>query len=311
MPLPRAVEDWIADQSSEATRRAYRSDITLWVDFLTARDVPIDGARRRDGADWRTQMENTPTRLGRLPEPRTVARRLASVASWYAYLCDLDEDDPRHLDHSPFARLKRPTVDRAEGATAALDEVQAEALIAAAQEAGAATHVAVTVLLSTAIRAAELLSLDVRKIRPRKGRLTITVRRKGGKAHTLPLPDRVADDVEKLRGERTSGPLLTRVGSPDAAWEYWQLHDAVAAAGRRAGLTGVTQHVLRATWATVALANGTPLDVVQDVMGHSSPETTRGYDRGLRKEQRMADAVTGVFEAMRTGGRPAASDGST
>ncbi|MFF5260058.1 tyrosine-type recombinase/integrase [Actinomadura viridis] len=47
--------------------------------------------------------------------------------------------------------------------------------------------------------------------------------------------------------------------------------------------TGLTPHVLRATAATLLLDAGTPVELVQALLGHASPVTTKRYDRGTRK----------------------------
>lgn len=292
--LPPLVEHWLAAQPSPNTRRSYRHDAALWIAHLGGTDLL--SAQRSDIDAWQRAMERQP----QPPAPATVSRRLAAVASLYAYLCALPDGHPSHLDRSPCEHTKRPKVSL-DGTTIALDEAQAEALMQSADDAGPRTHVAVTMMLATAIRAAETLTLDVSRIRVEGDRLTIIVVRKGGREQVLPLPDRVAHDVEELRRGRERGRLLTLTPEQGGAWTYPQLLRAIRSCGKAAGLpVPVTPHVLRATWATVALAHGESLDVVQDVMGHASPVTTRRYDRRLRAMERRTDAVDRVWEALTT-----------
>ena len=70
---------------------------------------------------------------------------------------------------------------------------------------------------------------------------------------------------------------------------------AVIAAG--AGIDKkVTSHIARYTFATIAMANEIPMDIVGKLLGHQSVETTRIYAKmsteTLKKEM---EKVSGVF----------------
>ena len=55
------------------------------------------------------------------------------------------------------------------------------------------------------------------------------------------------------------------------------------------GVKGLTPHGLRATFATLALEEGAPLQQVQYAMGHADPRTTERYQK--RKENLDHNAV--------------------
>lgn len=76
------------------------------------------------------------------------------------------------------------------------------------------------------------------------------------------------------------------------------------------GLPDLTRHGLRHTGATWMADAGIPLHVLQDILGHASVETTRGYlhpdDRHLASAAEQANAfVARSGKASRPGRREA------
>ena len=290
-PHDPLIINWLASQRAENTRRSYRTGIGHWTTFLAGRAVPLLSATRSDGDAWREALERPGLDQ---KSPRTVARLLATVASFYDYV--IDETDT--LEASPFERVKRPEVDDQHGTTPALTAKEAAAVLAAADAAGPSTYVAVALLMHTGVRASGLLGLKIEDLRVEGGQVYARVRLKGGKDHDLPITDRVAHYVDALKGDRKAGPLLQ--APRGGHWLYDSLVAAVDAVGRAAHVeTHVTPHVLRTTWATVALSKGVPLSHVQSVMGHRSPNTTTRYDRRHDDLERRVNAVNIVEQAIR------------
>jgi integrase/recombinase XerD len=111
----------------------------------------------------------------------------------------------------------------------------------------------------------------------------LTVRGKGNRSDRLPLPPEVGGAVtDYLRGGRPGDALdrslFIRIKAPHRGLTSTGITQAVAAAGRRAGLPGtVYAHRLRHSAATAMLACGAPLTEIGQVLRHRRASTTAIY----------------------------------
>lgn len=103
-----------------------------------------------------------------------------------------------------------------------------------------------------------------------QGRTTVTVLGKGRKTRTVVVPAFAAERCAKL-----GSPLfVTRTGrrlTPREAWE------TMRRLGNRAGIRKLHPHMLRHTAATIALMEGSNIQAVRAMLGHSSLGTTQRY----------------------------------
>jgi integrase/recombinase XerC len=99
---------------------------------------------------------------------------------------------------------------------------------------------------------------------------SIVVHGKGSRTRVLPVPDDLAAEILAACAGGYAFPGRED-GHLSAQW--------VGKIVGRALPAGVTMHSLRHRFATAAYAVDTDLLVVQSLLGHASPETTRGYVR--------------------------------
>src|SRR5574343_925368 len=287
---PPVIHDWLTHHKQQKeTVRAYKAGIALWLDWCDSEGINPVGASKTQCAAYAAFLaEDAKTSsTGKVREPRTRARLIATVASLYDYL---------DLDVNPLTKVERPKVSK-DGETDALSAAESARLLKAAAGMSDLSLLAVSTLLATGARAAGLIALELKDLRVSDGRLVAPITLKGGTRLALPLPDDAADVIDRIRGERRTGPLLE---GPNGRWSYDALHETVVKAGEAAHLPiRVTPHVLRATWATIALSEGVSPAYVQSVMGHANIATTLGYDRRRHDLSRRALAMDAVAKAIR------------
>ena len=119
---------------------------------------------------------------------------------------------------------------------------------------------------------------------------------KHDKARTVPMSPRVSDllDAMPRRG------LWVVSCDEGGAMGYWPLLEAVHALYHRAGVTRPSwpMHSLRHTFGTVMARRGTPLAVLQRLMGHADIQTTMRYVDVNEADKR--DAIATVFGVAAT-----------
>ncbi|MCO5170954.1 MAG: tyrosine recombinase [Planctomycetes bacterium] len=260
--------------------RAYAADVRELLAHLRALDAPFDPDAVERGA-VRAFLAGLKARgLAR----SSIERRLAGLRTFYRFLraegrC---RGDPTRQVRSPPRRRPLPRFLRR-------DEV--ERLLAAVQEpAGPAPvrdRAVVELLYGAGLRVAEVAGLDPGDLVPGDEGLCVRVRGKGRKERLAPVGRRAAATLEAyLAGERaalvrelaprpvSAALFLSRRGG---RLGVRGLSRVVVAAARRAGLTWVTPHTLRHSFATHLLENGADLRAIQELLGHSSLATTQVY----------------------------------
>jgi len=255
---------------SDATRRAYASDLRPFAAWLEARDLELDDVDVRVLADWVTDLGRGPRRLS----PATIARRLAAVRSCLRFTfgparvpdAALAPRRVRRLPDAPKAAHVDALLDLADGSEPL--ELRNRALL--------------ELLYSGGLRSAEAVALDLADVDFE--REAVHVHGKGGKERVVPLGEEAA--YQLARYLRDGRPVLAR-GAEDAVF--------LSARGRRLNTSTLRRilrhpHRLRHAFATHLLEGGADLRVIQELLGHSSLSTTQTYSHvDARRLRRVYD----------------------
>ncbi|MFC0105005.1 tyrosine-type recombinase/integrase [Kibdelosporangium aridum] len=293
---------WLEADKTEHTRRAYFADLAAWLEWCRRTGLdPLD-ARRADVDAWKATI--TVTGKDGVPKKAsssTVARRLAAISSWYQYLEDNDV-----ADRNPVSAVKRPKVDRqspfpalAEAETAALlDHVTSRAQ-RIGSEAAYRDAALVSLMFHTGLRVSGVTSARVEDLAVDRGHRILWYTKKGQTRDFVPLAPPVLAALDAYLAVRAAregipaGPLLVTTphprdpskagGRPLTQRDVWLALRRYAKQAGLAAADSITPHTSRRTVATTLLANGVPIEKVQDLLSHNDIRVTRGYDAARHK----------------------------
>jgi integrase/recombinase XerD len=276
------------------TLAAYRNDLTQFAGFL---DTGY-GPSRPPVQDWvSVTRDNIMSYVLHLRErgyvQTTVARKLAAIKSFYKYLTSTGE-----VSRSPAEEMASPHIDRALPHTMSASEVDRlmDKLNSAVESPDVLRDRAMFQLLyATGLRAGEMVALNVSDLDLAAG--TVATEPERGKSRRIVVNSSLALDalheyLERGRptlaraAERGAGPatgvresqslFLNHRGQRLTRQGFWLILKAYA---RSAGLSDITPHTLRHSFAAHKLKGGADIRDLQQILGHANISTTQIYAR--------------------------------
>jgi site-specific recombinase XerD len=260
---------------SDSTRRAYRTDLNEFRDWLRRRRTPLEQVDTRVLADYVAELGAArPGRVPRRLAPATIARKLAAVRSFLRFTlgpgrvpdASLAPRRPRRLPETPTQQ-----------------DVEAElGALGADGPLGLRNRALVELVYSAGLRSREAVELDLADVDFEQEQLH--VKGKGGKERVVPLGEEAAHWLSRYLHE--GRPQLTRK-AVDALF--------LSVRGRRLDTSTLRRvaphpHRLRHAFATHLLEGGADLRVIQELLGHSSLSTTQVYSHvDSRRLRRVYD----------------------
>lgn len=281
--LEAAIDDF-ADHAllvkgrSPATVKGYRSDLRTLVPMCaTFADFTLPKLRAWLADALRSGLARS-----------TMARRTASARAFSTWAYERG-----YLESDVAARLATPQVNRhlpdVVTPARAGQLVEAEINADADSPEAARDRAMLELLYATGMRVAELTGLDVADIDA--SRCLALVTGKGNKQRVVPFGESAAAALDAWLSRR---PELLAPGSSSAASatadsgalflgsrggriDQRQVRRVVERAAQRTGDSDLSPHALRHSAATHMLEGGADLRVVQELLGHSSLQTTQIY----------------------------------
>lgn len=210
----------------------------------------------------------------------TVARKLASIKAFYRFLTAerYIRRNPAEVLEAASRGLHLPKVLSVQEVERLLDEPNLGTLY------GYRDKTMLELLYATGMRVSELVNVPVKNVDMKMQ--YVIVMGKGSKERILPLGRTALHYLEHYLS--VVRPQLLH-GKPDAAAELFvtgwggpmtreRFYEIIVAYGKSAGISKrVTPHMLRHSFATHLLNNGTDLRIVQELLGHADISTTQIY----------------------------------
>lgn len=210
----------------------------------------------------------------------TVARKLASIKAFYRFLTAerYIRRNPAEVLEAASRGLHLPKVLSVQEVVRLLDEPNLGTLD------GYRDKTMLELLYATGMRVSELVNVPVKNVDMKMQ--YVIVMGKGSKERMLPLGRTALHYLEHYLS--VVRPQLLH-GKPDAAAELFvtgwggpmtreRFYEIIVAYGKSAGISKrITPHMLRHSFATHLLNNGTDLRIVQELLGHADISTTQIY----------------------------------
>ena len=210
----------------------------------------------------------------------TVARKLASIKAFYRFLTAerYIRRNPAEVLEAASRGLHLPKVLSVQEVEKLLDEPNLGTLD------GYRDKTMLELLYATGMRVSELVNVPVKNVDMKMQ--YVIVMGKGSKERMLPLGRTALHYLEHYLS--VVRPQLLH-GKPDVASELFvtgwggpmtreRFYEIIVAYGKSAGISKrVTPHMLRHSFATHLLNNGTDLRIVQELLGHADISTTQIY----------------------------------
>ena len=258
---------------SNNTRLAYSADLKAFLGFLEGRAITsVNAVTRHNVLDFLIDLKRRG--LG----ANSISRHLVSVKVFFRYLQQeglLRSNITETMD-SPKLWKVLPTT---------LTYKEVERLLHAPAEKkrlGVRDKAILETLYATGLRVSELAGLTLDDLHFDAGYLRCMG--KGRKERVVPLGESARAAIERYTGElrpalatghETRVLFLTHRGLPYGRKGLWKLVKKYARAA--AIVKNVKPHTLRHSFASHMLANGAPLRVIQEMLGHADITTTQIY----------------------------------
>jgi site-specific recombinase XerD len=276
----RFLEFFTANIRNKNTRRAYYKAAGRFSDWCQARGlVELGQVKPLHVAAYIEQLQ------AELAKP-TVKQHLAAIRMLFDWLVvgHVLDTNPAHAVRGPKHVVKK-------GRTPVLDREEARALLAVIDTdtlTGLRDRALIGTMIYTFARIGAVLQMNVGDYFNQGRRSWVRLHEKGGKEHEAPCHHKLEVFIDEylaaagIAGDK-DGPLFRTTGQTTGTPQRMAQPDAYRMIQRRAKQAGIKtkvgNHSLRATGITDYLKNSGTLEHAQAMANHSSPRTTKLYDR--------------------------------
>lgn len=294
-------EEFFQNYTSEHTRTNYKRDLLKFAEYLNDAFPKIknfSSVERDHIIKYRNYLSEVGGPDGNPSAPKTVARKLAALSSYFDYLVEKGE-----RDFNPVQSVKRPRREVMKP-TQALEREQVRALFEIISEGDKASesrflHKALLVtFFTTGMRKAEVLNLKFKDYREINDYRVMEFMGKGGKVGQKVLHPMCVEVLEEyISWMKEQGRELEREdwlfqptrnpsdpSNLNKPLNPRTINEIISHYGRKIGLNfNISPHSARATFIGELLEAGVDIYSVAREVNHSSVKTTQEYDKRRKK----------------------------
>lgn len=280
--LTRFDRQLAARGMAEKTRRAYGRDVAELALWSTATGVVPAQVDYRLLRRYAAALAGGAGEAGRELSPRTVARKFASIRTFYRHMVERGELDQNPADLVTHARRRTPLPKalRPDELEQLLDRMPARTPLEARDRA------MLELTYSCGLRCEEVVNVDVGDLDFDAEELRVLG--KGSKTRVVPVGEPAQRAIERYLAQ--GRPALAGASDrPEPALFLSKRGRRLSPSDvrrrlrtwlRHAGLSGdASPHALRHSFATHLLEGGADLRAIQELLGHASVSTTQIYTR--------------------------------
>ncbi|MEW4369772.1 tyrosine-type recombinase/integrase [Paenibacillus kandeliae] len=282
-----AFQDWMKDAGYTGyTRRSYNHDIHEFLSSHSVYGKPLDELKKRHVLSYLSGARS------RGVSDSTRNRKHAAVSCFFKALMEMEL-----ASHNPAAGIKKAKTEQNKEPLY-LDQSRLTTFLQSVDGKYRTRNLTVFLLMAyMGLRVGEVHLLNVQDYN--EERRTLQVFGKGRKWRTLPVPEAVADVLNLCIRERLTpwrdgehalfisqkGSRLSIRNIQQIAADTFDRFQSDVEPSRR---LPYSSHKLRHSFATMLLRQGTDLRTVQELLGHSSIQTTIIYTHVSNREKEAA-----------------------
>ena len=263
--LEKLIKDFLrelqATGRSKKTVEAYGYHLEKFARFCEENGYDFHAINGKESRVFRNWL------VGQSLKPASINAIIAAVKSFYDFLVEEEE-----VKGNPIVS-RRLRVAEGKSLPAFLTKTEEKKILSYLANLPYHVALAFKTMLASGLRVSEAAALKAEDVLIQQGGVFLVVKHgKGDKARMVPVTNRnVALDLLVFAQEKAQGEKLFGVTDNTLKWYARVIRQA----------TGVDfhSHRCRHTLATRLLAKGTPIDVVQEILGHQNINTTRRYAR--------------------------------
>jgi integrase/recombinase XerD len=261
----QVIQLWLHGRSQH-TQRAYQKDVQ---DFLDSVSKPLHQITLGDLQQYSDRLQS------KSMAPASCRRKLAAIKSMFGFAHRIgylvfDVGKPLRIPACKDKLAERILTE--EDVHAVIDSVENKR-----------NRLIIKTLYYTAIRVSELASLKWKDLQARNEGGQLTILCKGGKTNTVLIPADLWNELQTLPSSVSDdNPVF--MSRNNKHLHPGHIRKVVKRIALKAIGKGATPHYYRHTAASLAIANGCPLNLIQVQLNHSSLAVTGKYLHAMPSE---------------------------